>query len=140
MRNVAFFIAFSFVALLSGCSTATVNSFSTTEASSTINRIEDIRVNVDDKLHKQLTLQEIRSSKTNDGFMRVQVFLNNTSSSVIKIRYRFSWLDSNGVEVSQPDLDFWENKLVLKNDSVTLTSIAPKKDCKDFKLRVICVD
>lgn len=89
-----------------------------------------------DELTDQVAVSDVRRSKTNDGYDRVQVFLKNFADERMKIRYRFNWTDSDGVEVRDPDHDAWERLAIDPGDDATLTSIAPTKNCYDFKLRL----
>lgn len=89
-----------------------------------------------DELTGQVAVSDVRRSKTNDGYDRVQVFLKNFADERMKIRYRFNWTDSDGVEVRDPDHDAWERLAIDPGDDATLTSIAPTKNCYDFKLRL----
>ena len=95
---------------------------------------------VDADLAEDLCLTEIRESQTNDGYMRVQVFLKNTTRSTLEIVYRFNWYDNAGAEVENPDNEMWVRKFIVAGDDVTLTSVAPGKKCRDFKLRVKAID
>lgn len=89
-----------------------------------------------DELAETMAVTDVRRSQTNDGYDRVQVFLKNLSDNRIRIRYRFNWTDSNGVEVGDPDHDAWDRLSVDPGDDATLTSLAPRKSCYDFKLRL----
>lgn len=89
-----------------------------------------------DELTGQVAVSDVRRSKTNDGYDRVQVFLKNFADERMRIRYRFNWTDSDGVEVRDPDHDAWERLAIDPGDDATLTSIAPTKNCYDFKLRL----
>lgn len=116
-----------------------VNTVSNVESTANIKRVVDRRVDTDQYLSQVLYLTEVRESQTNDGYKRIQIFLKNYSGSTYSIMYRFNWYDENGVEVENPDNDLWVRKSVVTGDDVTLTSIAPRKDCKDFKLRMKAV-
>ena len=116
-----------------------VNTVSNVESTANIKRVVDRRVDTDQYLSQVLYLAEVRESQTNDGYKRIQIFLKNYSGSTYSIMYRFNWYDENGVEVENPDNDLWVRKSVVTGDDVTLTSIAPRKDCKDFKLRMKAV-
>ena len=116
-----------------------VNTVSNVESTANIKRVVDRRVDTDKYLSQVLYLAEVRESQTNDGYKRIQIFLKNYSGSTYSIMYRFNWYDENGVEVENPDNDLWVRKSVVTGDDVTLTSIAPRKDCKDFKLRMKAV-
>ena len=83
-----------------------------------------------------VVMQEFRPSKTNDGYERIQVLVRNVTTSTQRIRYRFDWQDKNGVVVMDPDNDGWEKTTLIPGDNWTLTSIAPRKDCREFRLRM----
>lgn len=84
----------------------------------------------------EMKIMDVRRSKTNDGYDRVQVFAKNLSGDRMRIRYRFNWVNNDGVEVRDPDHDAWESLTVAAGDDVSLTSIEPRKECYDFKLRM----
>ena len=139
------FISFLFAGLLilmAGCvkETPSVNTIANADVSANIKRVVDRRVETDQILAQHLFLTEIRESQTNDGYKRIQVFLKNYSGSTYKVMYRFNWYDENGVEVENPDNEMWVRKMVVTGDDLTLTSIAPSKKCKDFKLRLKAVN
>ena len=88
--------------LLVGCATEvpyepSVNTISNANASASIKRVADRRVETDQYLSQLLCLTEIRESQTNDGYKRIQIFLKNLSGSTYTIMYRFNWYDDNGV-------------------------------------------
>ena len=83
-----------------------------------------------------VAVQDIRRSKTNDGYQRVQVLVKNLTTSSMRVRYRFDWQDANGVIQEDPDNMGWEKLELLPGDNGTFTSIAPKKNCADFRLRM----
>lgn len=129
------------VLLVAGCASEqpyvpSVNTVSNANSSAQIKRVADRRVETDPYLAQQLCLAEIRESTTNDGYKRIQVFLKNLSGSTYWITYRFNWYDDSGVEVENPDDELWKRKIIVAGDDVTLTSVAPKKNCGDFKLRM----
>lgn len=123
-----------------GCQNDSVNTISNAGVTAKITRINDKRVDTDSSLAKSLCLTEIRESNTNDGYMRVQVFLKNMTNTTYKIVYRFNWYDQNGAEVENPDNENWTRQLIVAGDDVTLTTVAPKKTCRDFKLRLKAIE
>ena len=115
---------------------ASVNTISNANTVAQIKRVVDKRVDTDQVLTQALQLLEVRKSNTNDGYRRIQVFLKNCTGDTDTIMYRFNWYDENGAEVENPDNEMWVRKIIVAGDDVTLTSIAPEKNCKDFKLRL----
>jgi uncharacterized protein YcfL len=125
--------------LMSACRN-TVNTVSNAGVEAEITRINDLRVNTDSRLAKNLILTELRESKTNDGYKRVQAFFKNRTRSTYFFVYRFDWYDDQGVEIGNPDDEGWKRVTVVAGDDTTLTSIAPRKNCGDFKLRLKAVE
>jgi len=134
-----FFTLFSGIMLLVvGCEhRPMVNTVSNAAQSAKIQRIIDQRVVTDKTLDETLCLAEVRESKTNDGFKRIQVFLKNYNKASFPFSYRFNWYDVNGVEVESSDDEMWKTCHAVPGDDVTLTSVAPERNCGDFKLRII---
>ena len=113
-----------------------VNTISNAETSADIKRVVDRRVDTDRYLSQQLYMTEVRESMTNDGYKRIQVFFKNQSGNTYWVMYRFNWYDDQGVEVENPDNEMWKKKIITAGDDLTLTSVAPRQNCKDFKLRI----
>ncbi len=86
-----------------------------------------------------VAVQDIRRSRTNDGYERIQVLVKNLTTAPIRTRYRFDWQDANGVIIMDPDHSGWEKLTLIPGDDGTYTSIAPQKDCADFRLRMAIV-
>ena len=138
MKAVYTFIAIVIAAMLTGCTKyePSVNTVANAETTAKIKRIEDKRVDTDPQLAQSLALTEVRESQTNDGYKRIQVFLKNFTGTTYSVLYRFNWYDNNGVEVENPDNEMWKRTIITAGDDLTLTSVAPAQNCKDFKLRL----
>lgn len=81
-------------------------------------------------------VKEFRRSTTNDGYEKIQAFLESKVDDRLRLKYRFDWYDSGGQKVEDPDNSSWEFLTINPQDDETLTSVAPQRDCRDFKLRV----
>lgn len=86
-----------------------------------------------------LPVQSVRESKTNDGYSRVQVAVKNFTTAPIRASYHFDWMGVDGVVASDPNHSVWEKVAVKAGAERSLESIAPRKDCTDFKLSIKCV-
>ena len=62
------------------------------------------------------------------------------TDTTYKIIYRFNWYNDQGAEVENPDNENWTRQLIVAGDDVTLTTVAPRKICRDFKLRLKAVE
>lgn len=113
-----------------------VNALSTANPVAKVNHESFNQVILDGNLHQWVAVQDVRRSRTNDGYERIQVLVKNLTASPIRTRYRFDWQDANGVVIMDPDHAGWEKLTLIPGDDGTYTSIAPKKDCADFRLRM----
>lgn len=94
------------------------------------------QVQLDTALSQVIMTQQVRESETKEGFKRVQVLMKSYAQDPVRLLYRFTWTNTDGVEVVDPAHDSWEKVTVMGGDDLTLTSIAPAKNCKDYKLRI----
>ena len=115
---------------------AQVNTFSSAQPVAQVNRVAFKQVLLDGEMAQWVVVEDVRRSKTNDGYERIQVLVKNLTTAPIRTRYRFDWQDANGVVVMDPDHSGWEKMTLIPGDNGTFTSIAPRKDCADFRLRM----
>ncbi len=146
MMRKAFILGSCMAALaLTGCQN-TVNTVENADKSMTPNTINDARFITDGFLKDRLALKSVNVSKTQDGFTRVQLEAVNvrtggfaqawsgiTGENPYKIRYKFSWFTQDGMAV-ETLLSDWQNATVIPGETVYLQSVAPSKDCHDFKI------
>ena len=83
-----------------------------------------------------VVVQDMRRTKTNDGYDRVQYFVKNMTMAPVRTHYRVDWMDMNGVVIEDPDHSGWEKATLAAGDEEVFTSIAPRKNCADCKLRM----
>lgn len=115
---------------------AQVNTLSAGTVAARVDHVAYKQVILDGIQPQWVAVQDVRRSKTNDGYERVQVLVKNMTASPIRTRYRFDWQDAKGVVIQDPDHDGWEKLTLVPGDDGVFTSIAPKKDCADFRLRM----
>jgi uncharacterized protein YcfL len=65
--------------------------------------------------------------------------VKNLTTVAVRTRYRFDWQDVNGVVIEDPDHDAWEKMTLIPGDDGVFTSIAPQKDCADFRMRMALI-
>ena len=115
---------------------AQVNTLATANPTAKVDHVAFKQVILDGFQAECVVVDDVRRSKTNDGYERVQVLVKNVTDAAIRTRYRFDWQDANGVVVMDPDHAGWEKLTLAPGDDSVFTSIAPKKDCADFRLRM----
>jgi len=145
MNKIAFMSLCALILAETGCQN-TVNTVENTDKTMTPNTINDTRFITDGFLKDRLALKSVNVSKTQDGFMRVQLEAVNvrtgalaqtwsgiTGDNPYKIRYKFTWFTQDGMAVSSV-LSDWQDTTVIPGETVHLQSVAPTKECRDFKI------
>ena len=137
---------FAAAMMLAACQD-TVNTVENADKTMTPNTVADARFVTDGFLKDRLGLQSVTMGKTADGFKRVQLEVINLRTGVLsqawsgitgenpyKIRYRFTWFDEDGMAVNNTVLADWRDATIIPGETLFLQSVAPTKNCSDFKI------
>ncbi|HEY4417410.1 MAG TPA: YcfL family protein [Verrucomicrobiae bacterium] len=119
---------------LTGC--ATVNTVENSQKSGQRYPIADQRVITDESFNSRVAVIGVNAATTSGNLLKVQVELENHSSSIQRFLYRFEWFDANGMQM---------NNIVSANipeqieggESKFIYSVAPNPVCKDFRVKFI---
>ncbi|MET0949162.1 MAG: YcfL family protein [Pseudomonas sp.] len=82
---------------------------------------------------KNIEVGAMRVAREN-GFLTVNVQLNNTSSRNKQMYYRFAWLGNDGFPVA--DAEGWKSLTLYGSQTSFLPAIAPVPKATDFRLEV----
>lgn len=77
-------------------------------------------------------------AKQRDGFLRVQVSLQNTDNEARQLYWRVKWLDEDGFQVWEDEA--WKPILVHGSSRQELNSVAPTAKAKDFRIQLNAAD
>ena len=82
---------------------------------------------------KRTTIQatEMRCSKTGD-LMKIDANLNNDSSTVKRIAYKFRWIDREGMRAWEEES--WKPVMLYDNSNLMVNTVAPTNKAADFRL------
>ena len=82
---------------------------------------------------KRTTIQatEMRCSRTGD-LLKIDANLNNDSSTVKRIAYKFRWIDREGMRAA--DEESWKPVMLYENSNFVVNTVAPSSKAVDFKL------
>lgn len=133
---------------LAGCQN-TVNTIENANKSATPQYIEDARFHTDAALKRRLKLKSLIVAKTSDQFTRAQVEITNvrtnafaqfwsgfTKENPYRIRYKFVWMDANGMAQGGIGSD-WQDAVIIPGETLYLQSVAPTSECVDFKISLV---
>ena len=74
---------------------------------------------------------EMRCTMTGDLY-KVDVNLNNDSSDIKRINYKFRWIDRE--EMRAWEEETWKPLLMYENSNITVSTVAPTNKAVDFRL------
>ena len=133
--------------LLCGCQN-TVNSVENADKTMTPNNVTDTRFVTDGYLKDRLALRSVRTSRTGENFLKVQLEAVNVRTGVLaqtwswmkddhpyKVMYKFDWFDQDGMQV-QSVVSNWRQATVIPGESVYFQGVAPSAACNDFRISV----
>ena len=146
MKKICLMGWFAAIVMLAACQNS-VNTVENADKTMTPNTITDSRFVTDGFLKRRLALQSLTTGRTADGFMRAQLEVVNVRTGVLseawsditgenpyKIRYRFTWFTEDGMAVNNTVLADWQDATIIPGETLFLQSVAPYKNCSDFKI------
>jgi len=131
--------------LLIACQ-ATVNTLDNKDKVMQQNPVDVSRISTDDFLQNRLEIVRVDKKEQHDGLLKIQVTLKNVRTGFwaqlgswfmgdnpYHIAYRFTWLDSDGMEI-ETATSTWIPKTIIPGDIVRISAISPNNRSKDFTL------
>jgi len=82
---------------------------------------------------KRTTIEatEMRCTMAGD-LQKIDVNLNNDSSQVKRITYKFRWIDREGMRAWEEEV--WKPLLMYESSNITVSAVAPTNKAVDFRL------
>jgi len=74
---------------------------------------------------------EIRCTMVSD-LLKIDVSLNNDSSKVKRVAYKFRWIDQEGMRAWEEEV--WKPLLMYENSNISVSAVAPTNKAVDFRL------
>jgi uncharacterized protein YcfL len=78
-----------------------------------------------------IAVTEMRCTTTGD-LLKVDANLNNDSSKMKRVAYKFRWIDREGMRAA--DEEAWKPLLMYESSNQLVTAVAPTNKAVDFKL------
>ncbi len=120
--------------LMSGCTT--VNTIEPAQPVAQRQMLSDKRVITDTGLYGSVRPVGINVATISTGFLKIQIEVQNLSSSPALFAYRIEWFDANGMIVHTP-VTTWIDRQIQGGETLSLTGIAPTETAKDFRIKFI---
>jgi uncharacterized protein YcfL len=73
----------------------------------------------------------MRCTKAGD-LLKIDANLNNDSSTVKRIAYKFRWIDREGMRAAEEES--WKPLMLYNNSNLVINAVAPSAKAVDFRL------
>ena len=124
-------------AWLSGCaSTTTVNTVEPAEPAAQRAMISDRRVLTDQSLNRSVRIVGLNTATGEEGFLKLQVEVQNVTSKMRSFTYQVEWFDESGMIIQRPS-DTALRRSIEGGESLMLTATAPTPRAKDFRIKFL---
>lgn len=120
--------------LLAGCAT-TVNTVENADKAGRRTMITDKRVVTDYSLHKKCTIVGLNTTTADNGFLRVQLEVQNNRDSSYSFFHNIQWFDEAGMRVSTASQN-WTEQQIMGRQSLFLIYTAPSVRARDFRVEL----
>ncbi len=98
--------------------------------------LPDKRIITDSTLNRRVNILGVNTATGPGGFLKIQVELQNRTSSVQSFTYRIEWFDENGMIINQPTASAIPRTIEGK-DTIDITAVAPTDRAKDFRIKLL---
>lgn len=120
--------------LPAGCTT--VNTVEPAQPTAQREMLPDKRVITDSTLNRRVRVLGVNQATGAGGFLKIQVELQNTTSSVQTFTYRVEWFDENAMIINLPTMTAIPRVLEGK-ETIMITATAPTERAKDFRIKFL---
>jgi len=124
-------LTFFGISLLTACST--VNTVERAEPVGQRQMVNDKRIITDAGLNRAVRIVGV--NETPGVLLKVQIELQNTTSSLKRFNYRFEWFDTTGMQVSTAAS--YKPRQIEGKENLFISDVAPTLAAKDFRLKLI---
>jgi uncharacterized protein YcfL len=126
-------LAASLLALLPGCAT-NVNTVERAQSQATPNYVSDKRVVTDNTLARTIRVNSINQATVSGELLKIQAEVENLKSDLRAVRYKFEWIDRDGMAVNSPT-DGWKVLNFSGRETLRISTVAVSPAAVDFVLK-----
>jgi uncharacterized protein YcfL len=78
-----------------------------------------------------IAITEMKCTMIGD-LLKIDAMLNNDSSMVKRVAYKFRWIDREGMRAAEEES--WKPLMIYENSNQIVTAVAPSNKAVDYKL------
>lgn len=122
--------------ILTACSSS-INSYEPKQSDIKNDFIKAKQVITDSSLDDIAHLEYINKIEIEGGLLKIQAKLKNLTSFPQKIRYKFSWIDKNGMAFENSIATVWKVAELEGGESCFISTVSESPNAKDFTLQIL---
>jgi uncharacterized protein YcfL len=126
-------LAAGLLALLPGCAT-NVNTVERAQSQATPHYVSDKRVVTDNTLARTIRVNSINQATVSGELLKIQAEVENLKSDLRAVRYKFEWIDRDGMAVNSPT-DGWKVLNFSGRETLRISTVAVSPAAVDFVLK-----
>lgn len=119
--------------LTPGCHTTTVNTAEPAVPTAAREMLADQRVQTDASLARAVRVRGVNTATDAQGFLKVQIEIENTTRRRKQFTYRVQWFDARGMIIHLPTATATPRSLEGR-EVAYITTTAPTPQAKDFRI------
>ncbi len=133
MKKILYILLLLSIFSLSACST--VNTVERANPESVSQKVNDKRVITDDFLNDYAYIASINQTYVG-GLLKIQARIVNSTSARRQLRYKFTWIDENGMEFNAVTSN-WQVLELEGGEARNISAVATNSRIKDFILKLL---
>lgn len=119
-----------------GCRSTRVNTVEPSESAAQREVVEDRRIIKDRSLSKAVRVIGLNVAAGQEGFLKIQVEVENTSRSLKSFTCSVEWFDENGIFIDLPTANA-RPRSIEGGEILSITATAPTPRAKDFRIKFL---
>ena len=124
------------IVLVAGCRSTSVNSVEPASPSGQTQMVSDKRVLTDQTLNNIVRIIGVNTATGAEGFLKVQVQVENLTRKARSFTYQVEWFDENGMIISSPTRVAMPRTIEAR-EVMAITATAPTPRAKDFRMKFL---
>ena len=121
---------------LTGCRSTSVNTVEPASQTGQKQMISDQRVLTDQTLNNIVRIVGVNTATGAEGFLKIQVQMENRTRRARSFTYQVEWYDENGMILNSPSR-VAQPRTIEAREVATITATAPTPRAKDFRIRFL---
>lgn len=119
-----------------GCKSTQMNTVDPAQPANPREMISDKRVLKDQSLNKAVNVVGVNAAVGQEGFLKIQIEVENRTRSLKSFTYTVEWFDENGMLIELPTAHARPRSLE-GGEIAAITATAPTPRAKDFRIKFL---